>query len=67
MWNVVPNLVYSGDGSMVDNVIIDGRVVMRDGVILTVDENEVLEKVKEQAIKMRERLPISIPSEWPIV
>jgi len=67
MWDIVANLVYSGDGSHVDNVIIDGRLVMRDKKILTVDEKEVLQLVKEAAIKMRERMTVAIPSKWPIV
>jgi len=67
MWNVIPNLVYSGDGSLVDNVIIDGRMVMKDKELLTINEHEVLEQVKESAAKLRERLDLNIPSQWPII
>ncbi len=67
MWDVVANLVYSGDGGCVDNVIIDGRVIMKDKRILTVNVEEVLAQVKESAEKMKERLNITIPSKWPIV
>ena len=67
MWDVVANLVYSGDGGCVDNVIIDGRVIMKDKRIMTVNVEEVLAQVKESAEKMKERLNITIPSKWPIV
>jgi 5-methylthioadenosine/S-adenosylhomocysteine deaminase len=67
MWNVVPNLVYSGDGSLVDNVIIDGRIIMKDKEILTINAQEVLEQVKESAAKLKERLNLNIPSQWPII
>ena len=67
MWNVIPNLVYSGDGSLVDNVIIDGQVVMRDKKILTINEEDVLAKVKESATKLKEKLKLNIPSKWPVV
>ncbi len=67
MWNVVPNLVYSGDGSLVDNVIIDGRMIMKDKEILTINAQEVLEQVKESAAKLKERLNLNIPSQWPII
>lgn len=40
-------LVYSARGSDVETVIIDGRVVMRDRVIETVDERWILEKAME--------------------
>ncbi len=67
MWDVVANLVYSGDGGCVDNVIIDGRVIMKDKRILTVNVEEVLAQVKESAEKMKERLDITITSKWPII
>ncbi len=68
MWGgVVANLVYSADGSCVDNVIIDGRVIMRDKKILTVNEKEVLAQVKESAKKMQERVKVTIPRKWPVV
>lgn len=40
--NVVPNLVYSAKGSEVEMVIIDGKVIMEGGKILTVDEKEAV-------------------------
>ena len=67
MWDVVAHLVYSADGSCVDNVIIDGRMIMRDKRILTVNEEEVLAQVKEGAATMKERLNIDIPSKWPVM
>lgn len=71
MWDVVANLVYSGDGSCVDNVIIDGKIIMRDKKILTVDPTEVLQKVKEHAADMKGRLKanfnMDIPMKWPLV
>jgi len=47
---MVSNLVYSGNSSNVKTVICDGAVVMRDRKILTIDENEVLDK-SEGAIR----------------
>ena len=68
MWgDVVANLVYSADGGSVDNVIIDGRVVMRNKKIVTVDEKDVLAEVKACAKKMQKRVKVTIPHKWPIV
>ncbi len=67
MWDVVANLVYSGDGSCVGNVIIDGRVIMRDKKILTVNTQDILAQVKESAAKLKEKLNITLPSKWPII
>jgi cytosine/adenosine deaminase-related metal-dependent hydrolase len=44
-------LVTNGSGKDVNDVIIDGRIVMRDRVMTTVDENAVL----DQAVAMYQR------------
>jgi len=44
--NIMSHLVYAFNG-FVDDVIIDGNIVMRDGEILTVDEEKVYEKAEE--------------------
>jgi 5-methylthioadenosine/S-adenosylhomocysteine deaminase len=67
MWNVVANLVYSADGSCVDNVIVDGKIIMRNKKILTVDEMEVIQKIKKKAQDMKDRLKLELPSKWKIV
>ncbi|CAB3287077.1 5'-deoxyadenosine deaminase [Methanocaldococcus lauensis] len=44
--NIMSHLVYAFNG-FVDDVIIDGIIVMREGKILTVDEEKVYEKAEE--------------------
>jgi 5-methylthioadenosine/S-adenosylhomocysteine deaminase len=39
--NIVPNLVYSATGREVDLVMVAGRVLLRDGRVLTADEAEI--------------------------
>jgi 5-methylthioadenosine/S-adenosylhomocysteine deaminase len=43
---VIPALVYCAKGSDVETVIVNGRIVMRDRRIVTVDESAVLEEAK---------------------
>ncbi|WP_031515334.1 amidohydrolase [Desulfofalx alkaliphila] len=45
--DVYAHLVYAAQSSDVDTVIIDGQLVMQNRKVLTVDEEEVLRKVKE--------------------
>lgn len=45
----VSAVVYSATASNVETVIIDGRAVMRDGKLLTLDEQEVLISAREHA------------------
>jgi cytosine/adenosine deaminase-related metal-dependent hydrolase len=45
--NLANHLVYGEDGSAVRRVMIDGRVVVSDGRVLTVDESALLAEVRE--------------------
>ena len=47
MRNIIPNLVYSARGQEVALSVVNGRVIMKDQKILTIDENESLEKIKK--------------------
>jgi 5-methylthioadenosine/S-adenosylhomocysteine deaminase len=55
MHDAIATLVYSARGSDVQTVIVDGRVVMRDKEILTLDERQVLTRARERAKKARQR------------
>jgi 5-methylthioadenosine/S-adenosylhomocysteine deaminase len=52
---LVSALVYSAQASDVDTVIIDGRLVMQDRKLLTVDEAETVENANAEAKKLVER------------
>lgn len=45
--NVVPNLVYSAKGSEVELVMVDGRVLVEDFRVLSVDEKQVVRDAQE--------------------
>jgi len=47
IYNIVSHLVYSAAGADVRDVIIDGKLIMQDRKLLTIDEETVLEKVQE--------------------
>jgi len=51
------NLVYNTLSSDVQTVIVDGRVVMRDSVLLTLDEARIVHEIGALAPQMRQRLP----------
>lgn len=52
-YDIYSTLVYSADGSDVTDSVIDGNVVMRDGVLTQVDEKEAIEKVNEIAERIK--------------
>lgn len=56
LYNIYSHLVYSAGGSEVDSVIINGKVIMEDRKILTIDEAEVLARAKEMGEKIKHEL-----------
>ena len=46
VYNLASHLVYSATGADVRDVIIDGKVVMENRKLLTLDEGRILEKMK---------------------
>jgi 5-methylthioadenosine/S-adenosylhomocysteine deaminase len=54
-------LVYSARGADVRDSLIDGRVVMRDRKVLTIDENALITEVDEVARRCAARAGISLP------
>jgi cytosine/adenosine deaminase-related metal-dependent hydrolase len=50
----VRQLVYSESGQSVDTVLVNGRVVMEDKEIVTVDEKGLLQEAREIGLSLRE-------------
>jgi len=50
--NITSNLVYSSNPSNISDVIVDGKLVMQDRKILTVDEEKILSKFQEISEKI---------------
>ncbi len=56
-------LVYSARGSDVRDSLIDGRVVMRDRKVLTIDENALIAEADDVARRCAARAGIVLPAE----
>ncbi|HKW90470.1 MAG TPA: amidohydrolase family protein [Methylomirabilota bacterium] len=65
--NPLNNLVYAASGSSVRSVMIDGRLVLDEGRLTTVDEHAIYERVEELAREQVRRAGLSIQSKWPTV
>jgi cytosine/adenosine deaminase-related metal-dependent hydrolase len=63
--NPLNNLVYAATGASVRSVMIDGRLVLDEGRITTVDERAVYERVEVLARGQVERAGLRIESKWP--
>jgi 5-methylthioadenosine/S-adenosylhomocysteine deaminase len=53
--NVYASIVYSAQGSDVDTVIVDGRILMENRQVTTLDEKVVIEKAKETVLNLLSR------------
>lgn len=53
--NIIPNLVYAARGNEVQTVIIDGKVVMEDWKIKTINEDKVLSDAQRAANELSKR------------
>jgi 5-methylthioadenosine/S-adenosylhomocysteine deaminase len=61
------NLAYSASGDSADTVIIDGQIVMEHREVKTIDEREVVARIKELARGVEARSGVKPPTRWPIV
>ncbi|GIO22169.1 amidohydrolase family protein [Oceanobacillus sp. J11TS1] len=53
--NIVPNLVYSARGDEVDTVIIDGKIIVENKQIVTINEKEEIAKAQRVAENIARR------------
>lgn len=67
MHNPIGNIVYSMSSDNVDSTICNGKWLMKERKVLVLDEEALLEKVKEQGAKIREKADINISSTFNII
>ena len=63
----VANLVTSMHSSNVESTMCDGKWLMKDRIVLSLNEEEVLAAAKEHAAAIRSRAGIELPDRFPVV
>lgn len=61
----VHQLVAVGHGPTADTVLVNGRVVLRQGHPTLVDEEKIFERARASVAKMLQRLNLPLPGLWP--
>lgn len=56
LYSAYSHLVYAASGADVDTVIINGKVVMENRQLLTINEKEVMQQVREIAVKIKQSM-----------
>ncbi|CAH6719916.1 hypothetical protein CLIB1444_03S00342 [[Candida] jaroonii] len=67
MRDPVSMVVYIATGSDVDTVVVDGKVVVQQGKLLTIDEQKLIQQANIHGEAVRERAGIIVDSRWPVV
>jgi hypothetical protein len=63
---MVANLVSSMQARNVESVLIDGRWVLKNATVLTVNEGEILARARAAADAIRSRAGIKLPARFPL-
>ena len=58
-FNVIHSIVMSAQGCDVDNVMVDGAFLLRDGKVLSVDQGKILKDAQREAEETVERANLS--------
>lgn len=61
--NIIPNIVYAAQASDVETVLIDGKIVMENRTLKTVNEEEVMERATKATYELLERRRAFVPKD----
>ncbi|MEN6318577.1 MAG: amidohydrolase [Syntrophaceae bacterium] len=59
LYNEYSHIVYAVNSADVDTVLINGRVVMKNRKLLTMEENEIMEMVQNTSLEIKKNLRIN--------
>ena len=66
-YNYVYSLVYTASGDFVDTTIVDGRILMENRDLTTIDLAEVHARCRELAPGLAARAKVKPQSRWPVI
>jgi 5-methylthioadenosine/S-adenosylhomocysteine deaminase len=66
--NPIANLVYCAHGGCADMVIVDGKILMQNGKVLTMNEQDLIEEARDRAESLARRAGLTdvAKSIWPM-
>lgn len=65
--NPISTLVYAATGGEVDAVVVDGQMVVEQGQLLSMDEEEIIAEAQKHAGELYKRAGIEIKPRWPVL
>ena len=67
LYNEIQNFVYSAQGESCESVIIDGEFIMEDRKVLSIDEEEIIDRIQFRAKKISANLKLPTYSPWKLL
>ena len=67
LYNELQNFVYSAQGGSCESVMIDGKFVMENREVKTIDEMEIVEQVGRLAKGVIKRSKVPLYSPWKFI
>ena len=68
VWNPVAAVVFAAQGSDVDTVVVDGKILMQGRQVQTLDEGAILEDVRRRYLDVARRAgTTAIGPVWPVI
>ena len=64
--NPVSNIIYSGSGQYVDTTIVNGKILMHEKKLLTLDLESVRKNALKHSTALLERAGVDIHPKWPV-
>ncbi|WP_218004534.1 amidohydrolase family protein [Microtetraspora niveoalba] len=65
--DLATHLVWGAPTHTVRDVLVDGRVVVRDGRLTTIDTDALRREAAERSAALLRRAGLDVPSRWPVV
>lgn len=62
--NPVSDLVYAAEGPDVRTVIIDGKIIMEDRVVKTLEEERIIQEADRRATNLLKRAGLDVVTKW---
>ena len=65
--NIPGSLVYSASESSIATVFVGGKIILENGKMLNIDEDEIYRNADELSLKLLKRANVPLPSRWPLI
>jgi len=66
-YNIIKNLVYAIHGDQVETSICNGKILMQNREVKTLDEVDIIKKTQKLTEAIAAKHPVKVRSNWPIL